>query len=115
MDIITSAIKTYVPSACLATEGDLSSFSLSTTCTAVLIPKLLASFIVYNALAAKIPQIYSILKMGSAKGVSMQMYLVENVALLFSIAYNMRLENAFDSYNDVAISFGQSKLYITTI
>eukprot|EP00842_Homolaphlyctis_polyrhiza_P005366 jgi/Hompol1/5830/HPOL_002380-RA len=69
-------------------------------CFKLLISKGLSLGIVAGSSILKVPQIFNIVRAGSARGVSFLSVIIEVVAIAITIAYNYRLENPFSTYGE---------------
>lgn len=70
-------------------------------CVKLAISKGLGLGIVVGGAIVKIPQIVTIVRDGSAKGLSLTSFLLETVAYQIVLAYNTRLNNPFSTYGEV--------------
>lgn len=71
------------------------------TCIKLLISKGLGLGIVIGGAIVKIPQIITILRHGSAKGLSLTSFLLETTAYEIVLIYNTRLNNPFSTFGEV--------------
>jgi len=69
-------------------------------CLKLAVSKTLGSAIVGVSAIVKLPQLYNILNSGSAAGVSFLSYMLETVAYLITLAYNVRMQNPFSTYGE---------------
>lgn len=70
-------------------------------CLKLAISKCLGLGIVVGGSIVKIPQIITIVRHGSAKGLSLTSFLLETVAYQIVLVYNMRLRNPFSTFGEV--------------
>ncbi|KAJ3067016.1 hypothetical protein HDU98_009752 [Podochytrium sp. JEL0797] len=75
---------------------------LKHTCFSLLVSKALGVGIIAGSSFVKVPQIAKIFNSGSAKGISLSSYVLETLALVITLAYNIRKENPFSTYGEVA-------------
>ncbi|KAI9330188.1 hypothetical protein BDR26DRAFT_712000 [Obelidium mucronatum] len=71
-------------------------------CFSLLISKGLGLGIIAGSAGVKVPQILKIVKSGNAKGISLISYVLETLALVITLSYNVRKENPFSTYGEVA-------------
>ncbi|RHZ82178.1 hypothetical protein Glove_113g38 [Diversispora epigaea] len=71
-------------------------------CLKLLLSKGLSMGIVLGGALAKLPQIIKILSAHSARGLSLESYVLETFAMGISFSYNLRQGNPFSTYGEVA-------------
>lgn len=71
------------------------------TCLKLAISKCLGLGIVIGGSIVKIPQIITIVKDKSAKGLSITSFLLETIAYQIVLVYNLRLHNPFSTFGEV--------------
>ncbi|KAI8382253.1 hypothetical protein BD560DRAFT_386086 [Blakeslea trispora] len=73
-----------------------------TSCLKLAISKALGLGIVVGGAIIKIPQIFTIIRHKSAKGLSLASFLLETCAYMIVLMYNLRLLNPFSTFGEVA-------------
>ncbi|KAJ3288994.1 hypothetical protein HDU79_004412 [Rhizoclosmatium sp. JEL0117] len=71
-------------------------------CFSLFISKGLGLGIIAGSSFVKVPQILKIHNSGSARGISLSSYVLETLALVITLGYNIRKENPFSTYGEVA-------------
>jgi mannose-P-dolichol utilization defect protein 1 len=79
---------------------DITPELIKSPCFSLLISKVLGVGLIIGGSIVKLPQILKIVGAGSAKGISLVSYLLETLALSFSLAYNFRSGNPFSTYGE---------------
>lgn len=79
-------------------------------CIKLAISKALGIGIVVGGAIVKVPQIITILKHRSAKGISLASFLLETCAYEIVLVYNTRLHNPFSTYGEVLFMTSQNVL-----
>lgn len=74
-------------------------------CFKLLISKCLGIAIILGGTVLKVPQILKIVAAGSADGISFVSYLLETVAYVISLGYNVRSGNPFSTYGESEFFF----------
>ncbi|KAJ3290274.1 hypothetical protein HDU76_007414 [Blyttiomyces sp. JEL0837] len=97
-----SLLTPLVGAECAATLLTLSPSVINSPCFSLLISKGLGIGIILGGSIVKVPQIIKIVRAGSAQGISVSSYLLETVAFIISLAYNVRRENPFSTYGETA-------------
>jgi mannose-P-dolichol utilization defect protein 1 len=85
------------------------------TCVKLLISKCLGYVILAGSFLMKVPQIISIKRSGSAKGVSPLMYYLDSVVLLVSSAYGFRKDMPFSTYGEAYFLLAQNLIILFQI
>ncbi|KAI8380643.1 hypothetical protein EDC96DRAFT_433827 [Choanephora cucurbitarum] len=73
-----------------------------TFCLKLAVSKALGLGIVVGGAIIKIPQIFTIVRHKSAKGLSLASFLLETCAYMIVLMYNLRLHNPFSTFGEVA-------------
>ncbi|KAJ3228627.1 hypothetical protein HDU78_009661 [Chytriomyces hyalinus] len=72
------------------------------SCFSLLVSKGLGLGIVVGGSIVKVPQILKIFNSGSARGISLVSYVLETLAYVITLSYNLRRDNPFSTYGEVA-------------
>ncbi|KAF9421326.1 hypothetical protein BGZ94_008864 [Podila epigama] len=100
-------LPTFIKTPAVAVIGDTCYSSLvedlnykDVPCIRYVVSKALGLAIVAGGAIVKVPQIIKIMHARSAKGVSVSSYLLETLACVISLAYNIRQQNPLSTYGE---------------
>ncbi|KAJ3143854.1 hypothetical protein HK101_003008 [Irineochytrium annulatum] len=80
----------------------LSPDTIRSPCASLFVSKGLGVGIIAGGAIVKVPQIFKIVGAGSAEGISIMSYILETLALMIGLAYNVRGGNPFSTYGETA-------------
>lgn len=90
-------------SECYSRVVEQLALSANPECTKLALSKGIGLGIVSMSAVVKVPQLLKLIASGSAQGVSFSSYLLETLAYLITLAYNVRQGNPYNTFGEIAI------------
>lgn len=87
-------------------------FNFSSDCISLTISKFLGYGIIFGALAVKLPQVFNLLKSGSAEGLVASMFYTECYMYIINGCYNIHLGSPFSVYGENFCILAQNLIII---